>query len=93
MTAITEGAIDGTVTSATRVSYVCMRPHHHRHRTSELRFSIYRHRPAICPSPATLGHEWMKVPELSLDVLAGLGWIPRDVAEDEEETAGGGVPA
>ena len=87
MTAIPHDVIDGTITSATRVSYVCTRPEHHRHRTAELRFSIYRHRPAICPSAAIDGHEWMKVPELSLDVLAGLGWIASDLFDSDSERA------
>jgi hypothetical protein len=84
MTVMVVGAVDRTVTSATRVSYVCVRPHHHRHRAAELRFSTYRHRPAICPSAAIEGHEWMKVPELSLDVLAGLGWIASDLVDQAD---------
>ena len=81
MTTLAQGAGDGTVASDTPVSYVCVRPEHHRHRTPELRFSIYRHRPAICPAAATDGHEWLKVPELSLDVLAGLGWVAGGLVE------------
>jgi hypothetical protein len=74
----------GAVASDTRVSYICMRPQHHRHRTAELRFLIHRHRPAICPAAATEGHEWMKVPELSLDVLADFGWIASDLVDRPE---------
>jgi hypothetical protein len=73
----------------TCVSYICMRPDHHRHLTADLRFTTYRDRRALCPAAAAEGHEWFAVPDLSLDVLAAFGWIPRDLAEQAEEATTG----
>ncbi|HTJ61346.1 MAG TPA: hypothetical protein VL333_09180 [Candidatus Saccharimonadales bacterium] len=94
MTAILDGGRDVHVTN-TCVSYICMRPDHHRLRTAGHRVTTYREQRALCPAAAAEGHEWFAVPDLSLDVLAGFGWIPRDVAEDEEgqATVGTGVHA
>ena len=63
--------------------------------TAGHRVTTYREQRALCPAAAAEGHEWFAVPDLSLDVLAGFGWIPRDVAEDEEgqATVGTGVHA
>ena len=71
------------------VSYICMRPDHHRHLTADLRFTTYRDRRAVCPAAAGEGHEWFAVPDLSLDVLAAFGWIPSDVAEHADEATTG----
>jgi hypothetical protein len=71
------------------VSYICMRPDHHRHDTAELQFTTYRDRRALCPAAAAEGHEWFAVPDLSLDVLAAFGWIPRHLADEAEESATG----
>lgn len=71
------------------VSYICMRPDHQRHETAGLRFTTHRDRRALCPAAAAEGHEWFAVPDLSLDVLAALGWIPRGLADEAEEPATG----
>jgi hypothetical protein len=71
------------------VSYICMRPDHHRHYTADVGLTTYRDRRALCPAAAADGHEWFAVPDLSLDVLAAFGWIPCDLAEQAEQAATG----
>ena len=57
------------------VSYVCMRPSHHRDRTLRPWFEIHLGRTAYCPASAADGHMWVDVPDLPLDTLTGFGRI------------------
>lgn len=58
-----------------RITYVCLRPEHHRHRKPEPAFTTYRECCAYCPANAPEGHLWSVVPEVTLETLATLGWV------------------
>lgn len=59
------------------ISYVCIRPEHHRRQTRAPRFTSHHECCAFCPADAAHGHEWFSVPEARLETLEALGWIPR----------------
>lgn len=79
-----------------RITYVCLRPDHHRHQRAQPAFTTYRECCAFCPAGAGEGHLWSVVPEVSLETLERLGWIPprgkpseaAEVAEDEPALVG-----
>ena len=69
------------------VSFVCVRADHHR-RQSRV-FTLTRHEGccAFCPAAAAEGHEWLAVPEVTLETFEALGWIPRGSARRCSERA------
>lgn len=69
------------------VSYVCVRADHHRRQSRA--FSLTRHKEccAFCPAAAAEGHEWLAVPEVTLETLEALGWIPSGSARRCAERA------
>jgi hypothetical protein len=58
------------------ISYVCIRPDHHRHRKAELRFTTHKDCCAYCPADAVGGHVWLLVPEVGLETLEAFGLLP-----------------
>jgi hypothetical protein len=59
------------------ITYVCLRPDHHRHQAAEPTFTTYKECCAFCPANAAEGHTWSVVPDVTVETLERLGWIPR----------------
>ena len=72
------------VTSAEiHLQFVCMRPLHHRHRTSPLSLCEHKGCAAYCPAGDIGGHDWLPV-STDLAGLAGLGYVP-SLSDPERE--------
>ena len=57
------------------VRYLCLRPDHHRRRTTEAVLTTYNDCCAYCPANATEGHIWSPVPDVTLETLDTFGWV------------------
>lgn len=70
------------------VSYVCVRADHHRRQSRVFRLTKHKECCAFCPAAAAEDHEWLAVPEVTLETLEALGWIPKGSARRCTDHAG-----
>ena len=69
------------------VSYVCVRADHHRRQSRMLTLTKHKDCCAFCPAAAAEGHEWLAIPEVTLETFEALGWIPSGAARRCAEQA------
>lgn len=69
------------------VSYVCVQASHHRRLSRVFKLTSHKECCAFCPAGAAEGHEWLAVPEVTLETFETIGWIPKGSARRCSERA------